>query len=638
LADFIFYCLSDSGWRAEAESDNATGLPDERNLMLPRNALHLLSVDQPADPDKTPISNRHFFTSITEPDDPYFNSPLQPLERNGNDSGESPAPRHAALQPFHDSLQSDKTPSATPSPQIPLREIMDEGSERLGDRESSELGSPVSLADDGILSDSIEPQLLEASIESDGHISPLRERMETEEVRQARRAFGLVSSPSTERTINRLSRTEDQSRRASTVVGFKGEGERGDADYDMERRLSQEPVDNDWFSSLKVDSKEIAQRRARSKPISALSAKLKKQESAPENPFSAFYTGVAARSSGAPSISVDLYFPFAVSVPQGKPSSSSVESVDAKTKCMKVKVRKDATMEELIGFGLYCYIEEGWSPRFWENVPESEQDTKLTTIGWVLRIVEDGEVDEDYPAIDRTLTVGGFGNDEFAIVEASKTQVAQNKATYQNIKRRVSRTVATNKLAMSNLEPAAASKARKQALAGSVITTDGTPIFAASALGRSLNTPLSTSIFLRVLVTPNPEVRYKTTLQVPSEMYLADVLEMICRKRRLASPGAHRPRQGHRRASRSHCGELTRHARSSARPPRDAWREGWTRSADCSKHESERVDLHETFLRTCSTKVQHLPRLPIGVQVLDRQSQDADVCQQERAAQLHHRR
>ena len=47
---------------------------------------------------------------------------------------------------------------------------------------------------------------------------------------------------------------------------------------------------------------------------------------------------------------------------------------------------------------------------------------------------------------------------------------------------------------------------------------------------------MSNGIFLRVLMTPNDEVRYKTTLQVPSDMYLADVLEMLCRKRQLASP------------------------------------------------------------------------------------------------------
>ncbi|PWN44560.1 hypothetical protein IE81DRAFT_10667 [Ceraceosorus guamensis] len=72
--------------------------------------------------------------------------------------------------------------------------------------------------------------------------------------------------------------------------------------------------------------------------------------------------------------------------------------------------------------------------------------------------------------------------------------------------------------------------------AGSLLDVAGTPIFASSALSRSALGPSSASIFLRVAITPNDQVRYKTTLQVPSDMYLADVLETICRKRHLASP------------------------------------------------------------------------------------------------------
>ena len=71
--------------------------------------------------------------------------------------------------------------------------------------------------------------------------------------------------------------------------------------------------------------------------------------------------------------------------------------------------------------------------------------------------------------------------------------------------------------------------------AGSLVHFGGTPIFASSALSKSVMGPSTTSIFLRVLITPNSEVKYKTTLQVPSDMYLADVLETICRKRQLAN-------------------------------------------------------------------------------------------------------
>lgn len=46
--------------------------------------------------------------------------------------------------------------------------------------------------------------------------------------------------------------------------------------------------------------------------------------------------------------------------------------------------------------------------------------------------------------------------------------------------------------------------------------------------------PPTSKIFLRFLITPNAGLSYKTTLEVPSsEIYLADVLELICRKRSL---------------------------------------------------------------------------------------------------------
>ena len=76
-----------------------------------------------------------------------------------------------------------------------------------------------------------------------------------------------------------------------------------------------------------------------------------------------------------------VFFPFARE-PQGKP--------------MTLSVRKDATVEEVLGFALWSYWEEGWLPRLDEdqNVPEE----KLSAVGWVLTVAEeDGEVDEDFP-------------------------------------------------------------------------------------------------------------------------------------------------------------------------------------------------------------------------------------------------
>lgn len=95
------------------------------------------------------------------------------------------------------------------------------------------------------------------------------------------------------------------------------------------------------------------------------------------NPFASLYTSVAAPPS-VPSLQLELYFPH--SAEPGKPISG--------------KVRKDATVEEVTGYGLWKYWEEGREPL----LSTEESDVRWSTIGWGLRMVEDdGEVDEDFP-------------------------------------------------------------------------------------------------------------------------------------------------------------------------------------------------------------------------------------------------
>ena len=100
------------------------------------------------------------------------------------------------------------------------------------------------------------------------------------------------------------------------------------------------------------------------------------------NPFSDLYSAISGR--GVPpsaSMTATVFFPFARE-PAGKP--------------MALGVRKDATVEEVLGFALWSYWEEGWLPRLDEDPNVSEE--KLSAVGWVLKIAEeDGEVDEDFP-------------------------------------------------------------------------------------------------------------------------------------------------------------------------------------------------------------------------------------------------
>ena len=103
------------------------------------------------------------------------------------------------------------------------------------------------------------------------------------------------------------------------------------------------------------------------------------------NPFSDLYSAISGRGvSPSGSMFVTVFFPFARE-PTGEP--------------MRLSVRKDATVEEVLGFGLWSYWEAGWSPRLDdEDINSNTSEEKLTAVGWVMKIAEDdGEVDEDFP-------------------------------------------------------------------------------------------------------------------------------------------------------------------------------------------------------------------------------------------------
>lgn len=163
---------------------------------------------------------------------------------------------------------------------------------------------------------------------------------------------------------------------------------------------------------------------------SALSAMLADAGgSSSTNPFTELYSAIAARAD-SDSMVVNVYFPHARE-PAGKP--------------LKLKVRKDASVEEVLGFALWSYWEEGWLPKIDEGLQGEEDpkwESRCSAVGWILRIAEDdGEVDEDFPreqylcrlcctcvltslhaAPDRTGRISKFNFDAYAVLEATPPQ------------------------------------------------------------------------------------------------------------------------------------------------------------------------------------------------------------------------
>ncbi|KAI6010115.1 stress-activated map kinase interacting protein 1-domain-containing protein [Pisolithus marmoratus] len=232
------------------------------------------------------------------------------------------------------------------------------------------------------------------------------------------------------------------------------------------------------------------------------------------NPFSELYAAVSGRGETA-AMDVKIFFPHARQ-PKGE--------------AMMLNVRKDATVEEVIGFALWNYWEESWMPKLNEGV--SETDPTLSAVGWVMRIAEgDGEVDEDFPPPDRTGKISKFNFDAFAIIAATPTQIQQNEQLESKIQRHPSRIVAAptkSALPTAGLAPPSVTGTEASALFGT------TPLLSSSLGPSSGHGP---PIFLRIRVADTADAGHvSTTIPVSAGMYMQEALELVCRKRKLANP------------------------------------------------------------------------------------------------------
>ncbi|KAI6045350.1 stress-activated map kinase interacting protein 1-domain-containing protein [Pisolithus marmoratus] len=232
------------------------------------------------------------------------------------------------------------------------------------------------------------------------------------------------------------------------------------------------------------------------------------------NPFSELYAAVSGRGETA-AMDVKIFFPHARQ-PKGE--------------AMVLNVRKDATVEEVIGFALWNYWEENWMPKLNERV--SETHPTLSAVGWVMRIAEDdGEVDEDFPPPDRTGKISKFNFEAFAIIAATPTQIQQNEQLESKIQRHPSRIVAAptkSALPTAGLAPPSVTGTEASALFGT------TPLLSSSLGPSSGHGP---PIFLRIRVADTADAGHvSTTIPVSAGMYMQEALELVCRKRKLANP------------------------------------------------------------------------------------------------------
>lgn len=272
-------------------------------------------------------------------------------------------------------------------------------------------------------------------------------------------------------------------------------------------------------------------------PISLLSQAIKAKQSKPKNPVETF-----ARLSGKGILDplyIRIYAPFsqAPNKPFDMPLQKTVQGSDSGEK-------PQVTVADAIGLSLWRYIEEGLRPPI--------ETSKLNVNCWTLRMIEDGEVDFDFPALNRTRPMVDFTSnnnraargrprekpyDGFALVEANDAQYNEYKALTPKYEQLFSTAVEQAPEAPpqrptlgqrkdSSSMTAVPSRSFPSAASKPAMAPADKPILATAH-----STPrMGPSKMLKIYHTSLEAFTETTSIEVTTDTYLAEVLETVCKR------------------------------------------------------------------------------------------------------------
>lgn len=265
-------------------------------------------------------------------------------------------------------------------------------------------------------------------------------------------------------------------------------------------------------------------------PVSLLGEAIRAGRSKPKNPIEIF-----ARLSGKGSLdplNIRIYAPF---------SETPIKPIDMPL----LRHAPDAgagekgqvSVAEAIGLSLWRYHEESFKRPI--------EGLKLNVNRWTFRMVEDGEVDYEFPALSRTRPMVDFTYhnnnrtarararekpyDEFALVEATEAQFRENQALTPKYEQLANSAVkATNEIAVLKVETDKRGLLGPQAkgLYSKPITGPADKIIAATN-----STPrMGPSKTLKIHFTSLEAFTQITTIEVTTDTYLAEVLDIACKR------------------------------------------------------------------------------------------------------------
>ena len=266
-------------------------------------------------------------------------------------------------------------------------------------------------------------------------------------------------------------------------------------------------------------------------PVSLLGQALKARKTKPKNPVEAF---ARLAGTGVPDpLYIRIYAPFseASETPIDMPLLKNVQDNDSGEK-------PQVTVADAIGLSLWRYGEENMKPAIAES--------KLNVNRWTLRMIEDGEVDYDFPALSRTRPISDFTSnnnrgargrsreksyDDFAMVEASESQYSENKALTPKYEQYAS-TLGDVKEEPAESPPQAQAQPEKKDISSP--TAPLRKVANVPADKPSLPIPHSTPRVgpakqIKIHFTSLEAVTQVTTVEVTTDTYLAEVLDTVCK-------------------------------------------------------------------------------------------------------------
>ena len=278
-------------------------------------------------------------------------------------------------------------------------------------------------------------------------------------------------------------------------------------------------------------------------PKSLLSAAIKAKRTKAAQPFESF---ASLSGQGDPNpLNLRIWAPFATS------TTKPYEVLIRRSVHVNEANDRPVTVADLIGLSLWRYAEEKLEPAL---PPE-----KLNVNRWTLRMVEDEEVDYDFPALERNRPIISFTTannraarsrsnskpyDEFALVEATEEQFQQNQSITPQFKQE---SVATSSMdddlmPKNSPMPAPSYATGTQVRQNPLLTTmsalrQNSTLADAPAIGVAPTqsaTRNAVKKLLRIHIhSADAAPGQMITLDVTTDTYLADVLDIVCKKRQL---------------------------------------------------------------------------------------------------------